>query len=199
MALLDTLKTSLGSAWHTNSDAFLALLASALNGTGLDVTPGTVSANLAIVAGPTKNVDTLDVAALKLNGVALTSNAGQLNLPDAQYSTAALQTAPLPAANIAGANLVAFENTGTTPGTLTTDTAVAIVAAMPGAVIGQTYVLKIRNSSGSANTATIAGGTGVTMHGTLTIAQNVTREFLVKLTSLTAVDMFSMGVSAAAA
>lgn len=119
-------------------------------------------------------------------------------LADSLYSTAALQSAAIPAVNCAGAKNVGFENTGTTPATLTTDTAVAIVAAIPNAFVGQTYDLEIRNSSGSANTATIAGGTGVTMHGTLTIAQNVTRYFKVVLTSLTAVDIYSMGISAAA-
>lgn len=116
-----------------------------------------------------------------------------------KYATAALQTAAIVAANMAGAKVVAFENTGTTPGTLTTDTAAAIVAAIASAQVGDGYMLYIRNSSGSANTATIAGGTGVTMHGTLTIAQSVTRTFVVVLTSLTAVDIYSMGISAAGA
>lgn len=116
-----------------------------------------------------------------------------------KYTTAALQSAAIPAANCAGAKVVMFENTGTTPATLTTDTAVAIVAAMANAQVGDAYTLLIRNSSGSANTATIAGGTGVTTHGTMTIAQNVTRTFAVVLTSLTAIDLYSMGVSAAGA
>lgn len=126
-------------------------------------------------------------------------NFTKLSIPHALYSTAALQSAAIPAANMAGANEVVFENTGTTPATLTTDTAVAIVAAIPNAFIGQTYTLEVRNSSGSANTATIGAGVGVTLHGTMTIAQNVTRKFKVVLTSLTAVDIYSTGLSAAAA
>jgi hypothetical protein len=185
MSLIQNLRNALGSAWHVNSEGFFSNL--------LPVADGTPEASKVITTDANTNVALLNVTTLKIGGVQ------QSQLPDAQYSTAALQAAVMPAANIAGAKVVAFENTGTTPGTLTTDTAANIVAAIPGALVGQAYLLKIRNSSGSANTATIAGGTGVTMHGTLTIAQNVTRDFMVVLTSLTAIDMYSMGVSAAGA
>lgn len=124
---------------------------------------------------------------------------GRSEIPGAQYSTAALQSAVIPAANMAGAKDVAFENTGTTPANLQLDTAANIVAAIPSPKVGFTYTLAIRNSSGSANTATITTNTGLTLHGTMTIAQNTTRYFKVVLTSLTAIDIFSMGVSAAAA
>lgn len=155
------------------------------------------------------NVVVPSLAATRFTGIVTNATAGSeaVNiigpgnpaiLADAKYVTAALQTAVIVAANMAGAKSVALENTGTTPGTLTTDTAVAIVAAIPNAQIGQAYDLAIRNSSGSANTATIAGGVGVTFHGTLTIAQNTTRFFKVVLTSLTALDIYSMGTGAAA-
>lgn len=132
------------------------------------------------------------------------ANFAKLGIPHGLYSTAALQNTALPAANIAGANNVDFLNTGTTPATLTTDTAAAIVAAIPNAFAGQAYDLYIRNGSGSANTATIAGGSNVTLHGgTYTIAQNATRKFKVVLTNVTvgseAVDMYSMGLFAAGA
>lgn len=120
------------------------------------------------------------------------------NIADVQYSTAALQSAVIPAANMAGSKTVAFENTGVTPANLQSDTAANIVAAIPNAQIGMAYVLRVRNSSSGANTATVTTNTGITLHGTMTIAQNVTREFIVVLTSLTAVDIYSMGVSAAA-
>lgn len=126
---------------------------------------------------------------------------GALNgaLPPAQYKTAALQAATIVAANMAGAADCFFDNTGTTPGSLPTDTAAAIIAAVPGWQIGQSYVLEIRNDSGSANTATITAGTGVTLTGTMTIAQNVTRRFVVTYTGAGAVTIQSMGISAAGA
>lgn len=119
--------------------------------------------------------------------------------PDVQYTTAALQSTVIPAANMAGAKVTVFENTGTTPANLQSDTAANIVAAIPNAQIGNAYLLKVRNSSGSANTATITTNTGITLHGTMTIAQNVTRDFVVVLTSLSAVDIYSVGISAAGA
>lgn len=120
-------------------------------------------------------------------------------LPPAQYKTAALQSAAIVAANMAGSAYCAFDNTGTTPGNLATDTAANIIAAVPGWQVGQSYVLDIRNSSGSANTATITAGTGVTLTGTMTIAQTVTRKFVVTYTGAGAVTLQSMGISATGA
>ena len=185
MALRDTVKSVLGSAWHVASDAFFAAL--------LPATDGVVEAGKALVPDANKKIDVLEVASLKSQGNVLSS------LPAVQYSTAALQAAVMPAANLAGADEVDFENTGTTPGNLQFDTAANIIAAIPNAQVGQAYRLRIRNSSGSANTATITTNTGVTLTGTMTIAQNVTRDFVVTLTSLTAITVNSMGVSAAAA
>lgn len=124
---------------------------------------------------------------------------GRSEIPGAQYGTGALQSAVIPAASMAGAKDVAYENTGTTPANLQVDTAANIVAAIPNPKVGFTYSLAIRNSSGSANTATITTNTGITLHGTMTIAQNTTRFFKVVLTSLTAIDIYSMGIGAAGA
>lgn len=132
-----------------------------------------------------------------LTGVGLGSATG--SLPPAQYKTAALQAAAIVAANMAGSAVCVFDNTGTTPGSLPTDTAANIIAAVPGWQIGQSYLLKIRNSSGSANTATITAGTGVTLTGTMTIAQYVQREFIVTYTGAGAVTLQSVGDSAGAA
>lgn len=43
------------------------------------IVPGTVRANKAVVAGATKNVDTLDIATLKFGGVALAATALEIN------------------------------------------------------------------------------------------------------------------------
>ena len=121
-------------------------------------------------------------------------------LPDAFYSTAALQSASISASVFAGARIIHFENTGTTPGNLATPTAAQIIATIPNAFVGQSYTLFIRNSSGSANTATITAGDGnVTLSGTMTIAQNVTRMFNVTVSTLTTVTIRSMGIFAAGA
>lgn len=124
-----------------------------------------------------------------------------LVLTPAKYSTGALESAAIPAANLVGADSVIYDNTGTTPGNLQFPTAAALVAALPAAlrVAGYSYNLGIRNSSGSANTATITTNTGITLTGTMTIAQSTTRNFVVTLTSTSAVTVQSVGLSAAGA
>lgn len=59
--------------------------------------------------------------------------------------------------------------------TITTDTATAIVAAVPNAQIGQTFEVIIQNGNTSSGTATLSGGTGVTVTNTYaTAAQPIT-------------------------
>jgi hypothetical protein len=180
---------NIGQSWewtYQNTTNFVATFA---NGTGVtfsgitSVPPNTWARFLVTYTA---------AATVTIAGIAMGPNAA---LKDAQYSTAALQATVIPAANMAGAKVVCFENTGTTPGNLQSDTAANIVAAIPNAQLGMSYLLKIRNSSSSANTATITTNTGITLHGTMTIAQTVTRDFLVQLTSLTAIDIYSMGIS----
>lgn len=120
-------------------------------------------------------------------------------LPASQYSTAALQSAQMTAAQVAGAAWVNFDNTGTTPANLQMPTAANLIAAIPNAQIGMNYMLAIRNSSGSANTATITTATGITLTGTMTIAQTVTRLFNVSMTGAATVTVQSMGILAAGA
>ncbi len=130
--------------------------------------------------------------------VATGISAANAALPAAKYTTAALQSTIMTNAQVAGAAVVAFENTGTTPANLQFPLATDIIAAIPNAQVGMAYELMIRNSSGSANTATITTNTGVTLTGTMTIAQNTTRFFLVTVTGATTITVNSMGISAAA-
>lgn len=101
-----------------------------------------------------------------------------------------------PAAKLVGGDaevVLALTGTLTAGATLTTDTAANILAALPNYYIGQTYTLRIINESGGAFSWTVAGGTGVTVTGTATIAQNTWREFQVTVTSNTAVALQSVG------
>jgi len=56
---------------------------------------------------------------------------------------------------------------------ITTLTAALMWAALAAPVNGQAYVLRIINNSSGAFSWTLVGGTGVTINGTATIAQNV--------------------------
>lgn len=76
--------------------------------------------------------------------------------------------------------------TGTLP--LVTD----LVAAIPNAYPGLSYELRIINTTGQ--TVTVTTNTGWTLTGTMTIANNTTRDFEVALTSLTAATLTQCGV-----
>jgi len=64
----------------------------------------------------------------------------------------------------------------------TLPTAALLVAAMPGATVGSSFTFTIRNTADAAETITVASGTGGTDSGTMTIAQNNSKTFLVRLT-----------------
>jgi hypothetical protein len=78
-------------------------------------------------------------------------------------------------------------------GTLNSATAAQIVAATPGAAVGLTYLLRIINASSGAFAWTLTTAGGITLAGTMSIAQNTWRDFIVTLTSLTAVSIQSIG------
>lgn len=65
-------------------------------------------------------------------------------------------------------------------------TAANIVAAFPGCPAGTTFEVEIRNISGAANTITMTTNTGLTLSGTMTIAQSNQRRFRIRLTTITA-------------
>ena len=91
----------------------------------------------------------------------------------------------------------------TAAATYTTATAAAIVAAIGGdCAVGTTFMLVVLNASAGANTITIAGGTGVTVSGVATVAQNASKVFLGRVTGVTAgseaITLYGLGSTAAA-
>jgi hypothetical protein len=86
-----------------------------------------------------------------------------------------------------------------------TPTAAAIIAALfpdglplledgsGSALTGQAFRVHIRNTTGGAFTITLTAGTGVTISGTATIAQNNAKDFLVVITGATTVTIYSLG------
>lgn len=131
-------------------------------------------------------------ATVTMVGVAMGPSAA---LPASQYTTGAAAT--FPAGALTGANIVHYANSGANA-TLTTRTGTQMFNDIPNCQLGFTYTLFIRNTNATGATITAADGT-VTLTGTMTIAQNVTRMFNVTFTSATAVTIQSMGISAAAA
>lgn len=98
-------------------------------------------------------------------------------------------------ASISGAPFCVLDMTGTlgAGAALTLPTVAILVAGMTAPAIGQSWRIRIINSS-SANFAwTVTTAAGWTLNGTMTIAQNTTRDFIVTLTSLTAATLQQIG------
>jgi predicted RecA/RadA family phage recombinase len=78
-----------------------------------------------------------------------------------------------------------------------TPTAAQIVAAIPNARVGDCFEFTIRNDADAAETITVTAGTGVTLSGTMTVAQNNSKKFLAVLDNVTsgaeAVTIYSLG------
>ena len=114
--------------------------------------------------------------------------------------------APTDTATLSTANSynVIIRGVPTAAATYTTATAAAVVAAIGGdCAIGTTFMVVVINASAGANTITIAGGTGVTVSGVATIVQNASKEFLGRVTAVTAgseaITLYGLGSTASAA
>ena len=119
--------------------------------------------------------------------------------PNAAYNTDTSTAAHVVAAAklTGGAKDVVLAMTGAlgAGATATTDTAANIIAAIPlgQRYVGFTYKLRVVNESSGAFAWTVAGGTGVTVTGTATVAQNTWREFIVTIASATTVTLQNVG------
>lgn len=77
-----------------------------------------------------------------------------------------------------------------------TPTAALLKAAFPGVNTGTAFEFTIRNTADAAETITITAGTGVTLSGTMTIAQNNSKRFLLQFTntgSTPTATLYSLG------
>lgn len=76
-----------------------------------------------------------------------------------------------------------------------TPTATLLLAALPGAVVGTSFDFTIRNTADAAETITVTAGTGATLSGTMTIAQNNQKAFRVVITNVgtPAYTVYSLG------
>jgi hypothetical protein len=64
-------------------------------------------------------------------------------------------------------------------------TGALMIAAMPGAFVGQSFDFTIRNTSAGATTITVTtAASGSTLSGTMTVAQNNSRAFRVVVTAI---------------
>ncbi len=190
----DNADLPVGSAWYVNYVNQTAQQITIAGGTG-------VAASGTLVVPPHSSATflltyTATTPAFTLVGLGVASNVAPL--PAYLLTTAAVEAGALAAADLAGANSVTYINTGTTPDNLQMPTAAALWAILANPVVNFTYELNIRNGSSGNNTATITTNTGITLSGTMTIAQNATRRFLVKFTGATAAIVTSVGLETGA-
>lgn len=94
------------------------------------------------------------------------------------------------AGDLTGALTVTAEYSAVGAAALTTRTATQMFADAS-AVIGQSYELAIMNSSGG--TTTLTAGTGVTLTGTMTLATNTVRWFVVTFNTATTLTIQNAG------
>lgn len=99
-------------------------------------------------------------------------------------------TATITAAEVLGGLI---DGTPTGAATYTLPTGTLMAAALNQAGIGNAIEFTVKNSAGGAHTITVAGGTGGTDKGTMTIAQNNTKRFLLIMTAAATYDVYSLG------
>lgn len=89
-------------------------------------------------------------------------------------------------------------STPTAARTFTTPTAAAILTALDSPKVGTAFDLVIRNTSAGAYALTVEGGTGVTVVGTATTAQNVASVYrgVVTAVGTPAVSLYRIGTGA---
>ena len=122
----------------------------------------------------TRLIDPADIAVL--NTYALTS----LNQT----------TGTIPAGVITGGLEVFCVQGNATPGTQTTRTALQLYADDPTSHPGNSYLLRIINTG--AGTITLAGGTGVTVSGTATVATNIFRDYIVVISGTAGAPVYTI-------
>lgn len=96
------------------------------------------------------------------------------------------------AGDLTGAIVIQAEYSAVGAANLTTRTATQMFADAGNVQANDTYELTIINTS--AGTTTLVAGTGVTLTGTMTIATNTTRRFIVTFNSSTTMTFQSVGV-----
>lgn len=119
-----------------------------------------------------------------LNRKARTGDGALMHMSRTDQSTDSNQTISV-AAILGGLYSRSGTNTNRTD---TTDTAANILAAMPEMDIGDTYMFMVSNAT--ANPLVIAGGSGVTASGNLTVPTLVAKWFMLTKTSATAMTLY---------
>lgn len=132
---------------------------------------------------------------LKLLDKAVITTDKDMVIVDDELVSKRTQTATAGAAalTITAAQLITgvLDATPTAAQTMTLPTPALLVAGIANYKVGSSFLFVVNNKS--AYTITVAAGTGGTADGTLTVATNVIRAFLVIITSATAYYVYGIG------
>jgi len=104
--------------------------------------------------------------------------------------SAVTDTATITAAQVLGGFI---DGTPVSAATYTLPTGTLMAAALNQAGIGNAIEFTIKNSGTDADAITVAGGEGGTAKGTMTIAQNNSKRFLLIMTAAATYDVYSLG------
>lgn len=105
-----------------------------------------------------------------------------------QFTEKKTQTALVGTATVTAAQLLTkvLDGTPVAAATYTLPTAALLVAALTNSRVGDSFLFVVNNKSAGANTITVASGSGGTDDGTMTVAQNVIRAFVIIITNVAA-------------
>lgn len=119
---------------------------------------------------------------------------GGFVLPGFTFNTAAMSSSTASAGWLTGTTpVLILNNSGATPGTLTTRTAAQMLADTA-LVVGQTWLVLLVNGQ-ATGTLTLGGGSNVTISGTATVAANTARLYMGQVTSPTTISFTNLGWS----
>lgn len=113
------------------------------------------------------------------------------NKPDAKFTTGTTTTT-FAAGQLTGAGFVNYTNTQGTPGSIQTRSATQMFTDDPYARVGSSYILRVTNGQGTG-TLTITAGSNVTLTGTMTVAVNTMRDFVVTYNTATTLTIQNIG------
>ena len=126
-----------------------------------------------------------------LNKGIITTNQDMVIVDDELISKRT-QNAMINTAGVSVSDLIAgvIDGTPTGAANYTLPDASDLVAGIANCKVGSSFLFVINNKSSGANTITVVAGSGGTADGTVTIAQNKIRAFLIIITSITSSEAY---------
>lgn len=115
------------------------------------------------------------------------------SLPPIQVVSSAYSGSTAAAGDMTGSNICVCMNSANNPGTLTTRTAAQVIADIPNAQVGQTWLLMLVNAQGTGALTLAAGDANLTITGTATVGTNAWRMFVCTVATASTVTFRTVG------